>query len=77
MIMTSPDRSDHSKPRRRAPTRQPAPKKTHIDVIWKALNPKDHWAVRFLFSLVATLRFAVPVTVIGESVHLLGRHFFG
>ncbi len=76
--MTVPDRSDDSKPRRRAPVKRSAPKKTHIDVILKALKPEDHWSVRMLFSLVATLRFTVPMTVIGgESVLLLGRHFFG
>jgi len=78
MTMTIPDRSDDSEPCRRGPMRQSAAKKTHIDVILKALDPKDHWSVRLLFSLVAALRFTVPLTVIGgESVFLLGRHFFG
>ena len=71
------DRSDAANLHGRTARHDRLQRKTYIDVLLKLARPDDHWTVRVLFAFIASLRIAMPVTVIlmgGEAIVYVGRH---
>ncbi len=80
--MTDPLDTDEPRPHRRA-IDDGLTRKTHIDVLLKALRTDDHWTVRMGFALIAvvansvSVRLGLAAVASGGSVLWVGRHLLG